>query len=333
MAFRGPDILAAPELDQPLERETRAVSIDDLDRSETVTAETDHSASAPNLGLSRTEIGASPIFTHVWPDCADLNAELRRVVLERMATSPGLNKSNCGGWHSETNLQLWEDPAIATLLERMHTMLRSVVRRTVDDPDDELLEGWDVEAWANVNQLGDSAAAHVHSGGVNMWAAVYYVDCGQQPECVTSGFTRFMDMSGIPRPISARRRVVASTPDLSRGSSVSVEGCADRDVIGNDEVELVPTPGKMVVFPATLPHYVTTYNGTDKRITIAFNLRHTKFVVSDFENRYSRRRALWRNYRGPMLIMFEGKRKFRSALAAVVPVEKWPAGLRRKLLG
>jgi len=34
-----------------------------------------------------------------------------------------------------------------------------------------------------------------------------------------------------------------------------------------------------------------------------------------------------------MLIMFEGKRKFRSALAAVVPVEKWPAGLRRKLLG
>jgi hypothetical protein len=166
-----------------------------------------------------------------------------------------------------------------------------------------------------------------------MWAAVYYVDCGQQPESVTSGFTRFMDMSGIPRPISARRRVVASTPDLSRSSSVSVEGCADRDVIGNDEVELVPTPGKMVVFPATLPHYVTTYNGTDKRITIAFNLRHTQFVVSDFENRYSRRRALWRNYRGPMLIMFEGKRKFRSALAAVVPVEKWPAGLRRKLLG
>ena len=46
----------------------------------------------------------------------------------------------------------------------------------------------------------------------------------------------------------------------------------------------MPTPGKMGVFPATLPHYVTTYNGTDKRITIAFNLRHTKFAVSDFEN-------------------------------------------------
>ncbi|MDT7665623.1 MAG: hypothetical protein QOD04_5179, partial [Pseudonocardiales bacterium] len=57
------------------------MSIDDIDRSETVTAETDHSASAPDLGLSRTEIGASPVFTHVWPGCADLNAELRRVVL------------------------------------------------------------------------------------------------------------------------------------------------------------------------------------------------------------------------------------------------------------
>jgi hypothetical protein len=55
----------------------------------------------------------------------------------------------------------------------------------------------------------------------------------------------------------------------------------------------------MVIFPATLPHYVTSYEGTDKRITIAFNLRHTRFAVADFENPYSRRRTLWRDYRGP----------------------------------
>jgi hypothetical protein len=89
----------------------------------------------------------------------------------------------------------------------------------------------------------------------------------------------------------------------------------------------------MVVFPATLPHYVTAYTGAGTRITIAFNLRHTKFTVADFENPYSRRRVLWRNYRGPMLLMYNAKRWVRDGLASAVPAEKWPAGLRRQLLG
>ena len=93
--------------------------------------------------------------------------------------SPGLKKSNCGGWQSERNLQLWGGPAIDRLLERVHTMLHEVLRTTVYHPDESLLTGWDVEAWANVNQLGDTVAAHTHTGGVNMWAAIYYVDTGE----------------------------------------------------------------------------------------------------------------------------------------------------------
>jgi hypothetical protein len=33
-----------------------------------------------------------------------------------------------------------------------------------------------------------------------------------------------------------------------------------------------------------------------------------------------------------MLIMHNVKRSLRAGLASVVPVEKWPAGLRRRLL-
>lgn len=310
---------------------TLAVSIDGIQSSGPVTVGTDNSTSAPDLELGRSELGASPLFSHVWSDCAQLNTQLRRLILERMAISPGLTKSQCGGWQSERNLQLWGDPAITDLLGRMQTMLRSVVRQTVDDPDDELLHGWDVEAWANVNQLGDTVSAHVHSGGVNMWAAIYYVDCGQHPDTVNSGFTRFMDMSGIPRPVSQRVRAVEGSSSSARGGSAP--GCTDTDRPAYGDLQLEPTPGKMVVFPANLPHYVTPYLGSDKRITIALNLRHTKFVVSDFENKYSRRRVLWRDYRGLMLIMFHVKRMIRSALATIVPVEKWPSGLRRKLLG
>ena len=291
--------------------------------------------------LTGTALGSSPIFTHVWPDSADLNARLRRVVLDRQAVDPGLKKSNCGGWQSERNLQLWGDPAVEELLARLRTMLRAVVRATVADPADALLRGWDVEAWANVNQLGDSVAAHTHSGGVNLWAAVYYVDTGEPTGAPSSGFTRFVDMSGIPRPVgrgTAPKRLPDPRDGAVPGGTTAVvatrqDRCAEPGWHGDHDLQVQPEAGKMVFFPATLPHYVTSYEGTDKRITIAFNLRHTGFAVADFDNPHSRGRMLWRNYRGPMLVAYNAKRTLREGLAAVVPVQKWPAGVRRRLLG
>jgi hypothetical protein len=281
------------------------------------------------LPLAKNDLGTSPIFTHVWPDSDELNAQLRTIVLNRMAVSPGLKKSNCGGWQSERNLQLWGGPAIDRLLERVHTMLHEVLRTTVYHPDESLLTGWDVEAWANVNQLGDTVAAHTHTGGVNMWAAIYYVDTGESAGAPSSGFTRFMDMSGIPRPVRSGAPVLSSMPLTDQRQ----DRCTQPEWHGDHDLQLRPQPGKMAVFPATLPHYVTAYEGTGTRITIAFNLRHTKFAVADFENPYSRGRVLWRNYRGPMLAMHHAKRTMRDGLASVVPVEKWPAGLRSRLLG
>src|SRR4051794_4844877 len=84
-----------------------------------------NTSASPGLVLANDDIGASPIFTHVWHGSDELNAQLRQVVLDRMAVSPGLKKSNCGGWQSERNLQLWGAPAIDELLERMRTMLRA----------------------------------------------------------------------------------------------------------------------------------------------------------------------------------------------------------------
>jgi hypothetical protein len=256
--------------------------------------------------LAKDDLGASPIFTHRWPDCDKLNAQLRQVVLDRMALSPGLKKSNCGGWQSERNLQLWGDPAIQELLERMHITLREVIRTTVNDPDDSLVNGWDIEAWANVNQLGDTVAAQTHSGGVNMWAAIYYVDTGDSAGAPSSGFTRFMDMSGTPRPVHG------GTPVSPPATGTRQDRCTQPEWHGDHDLQMQPQPGKIVVFPATLPHYVTMYEGMSKRITIAFNLRHTKFAVADFENPYSRGRMLWRNFRGPMLIMYNVKRSLRE---------------------
>jgi hypothetical protein len=308
------------------------VSIDESQSAEPLTADSGRPASAPDVDPTRTEIGASPVFSHVWPDSDELNARIRQLVEERMATTPGLTRSNCGGWQSERDLQRWDDPAVDVLLERVRAMVRSVVAQTVDDPDDELLDGWEIRAWANVNRLDDRVAPHDHAGGLNIWAAIYYVDCKESSTAVTSGITRFIDTSGIPRPIRNGAQTATGSGSAPGRNGDRRYRCADPERDWEHDLQVVPTPGKMVMFPANLPHYVTPYLGTEKRITIAFNLCHTKFLVSDFESLSSRHRMLWRDYRGLMLMRRAARAKIRDALASVVPVEKWPAPLHRRLV-
>jgi hypothetical protein len=274
----------------------------------------------------------SPIFVQQWPDTADLNARLREVVLKKRETTPGLKKSNCGGWHSQTDFQLWDDPAVRELLTMLHGMVHDVVRATtganpVDDP--ELFTDWDVESWANVNQLTDSAAQHTHVGGLNLWSAIYYVDTGEANDEVVGGVTRFIDLSGIPRPITG-----ADGAARVRAPIASLQDRCGLSPVGEQyDLEIQPVPGKMVFFPSTLPHYVTPYLGTGRRITLAFNLRHKDFVVPDAANPHAGRRTMWRDYRGLMMALYRGKQVAREGLAKVVPVERWPTGVRRRLLG
>ena len=61
-------------------KRTVALTINDI---------TSDTSASPELVLANDDIGASPIFTHVWPGSDELNAQLRQVVLDRMAVSPG----------------------------------------------------------------------------------------------------------------------------------------------------------------------------------------------------------------------------------------------------
>jgi hypothetical protein len=64
------------------------------------------------------------------------------------------------------------------------------------------------------------------------------------------------------------------------------------------EVEITPGPGLMVLFPSTLRHRVEPYRGDSQRITIAWNLFHSRFHIPDgggAENSSSNQRSqtLW----------------------------------------
>lgn len=290
---------------------------------------------APEVGVKPeldrpTLVGASPIFALQWPDTVQLNEQLREVVLRKEATTPGLKKSNCGGWHSQTDFQLWPDPPVRKLMDMLlGGMLPQVIKATAPSAPERLFKGWEVESWANVNKFEDSASQHDHVGGTNLWSAIYYVDTGEEDGPVRSGFTKFVDMSGIPRPVQAD----SNGPDRTAPIKTWQDACGLSPVGEEYDVQVEPVPGKMVMFPSTLPHYVTPYLSERQRITIAFNLKHPGYAVADPQNPRARKAMMWRNFRGPMLAGQKAKRAAREGLAQVVPPDRWPAPVRRRLLG
>lgn len=198
-----------------------------------------------------------PIFAGLVGD-GELNDQLRQAVLAERKKSGGVNVSNRGGWHSNRDLQDWEHPGVGRLLGHIDAALREVVRHTVDDPDPELLEGWLIRAWANVNTRGASNDSHSHFWGMRrtMWSGVYYVDPGSSTDgAAVEGQTVFEDRIGVPRVLGEDGRPFGR------------------------ELVVAPQAGRLLLFPGTLRHRVEPYRGDGERITIAWNLYHPLFAV------------------------------------------------------
>lgn len=210
-------------------------------------------------GSERVEVTLSnffpvPFLSYVWPDSNDLNQELRRRILERERDPAvrGVSKSNVGGWQSEIGRLEWCGVAGKTLLAHMVAVANEATRQLLaaygrqTSPFD-----WTLEAWANVNRAGDFNRTHIHGGST--WSGTYYVDAGE------------------PAP-DAEHGTALYLMDPGQGGG------------GNFFPNLVPTSvfvrpeaGRMVLFPAYLPHMVFPHRGKRPRISIAFNLRKEPF--------------------------------------------------------
>lgn len=229
----------------------------------------------PTAESRLVEILPTPILFHTWSDGAVLAADLREVILKKMERSPGVTRTNQGGgWHSDTDLQTWPEPCVADLNRRVLQIAREMVRRAIANPATQHLEGWRIEAWANVNGFGASNRSHDHVGGGNMWSGIFYVDTGGADSGANmGGLTRFEDRSRVP---------------ATQGDPF------------HREYTIVPQVGLMVLFPATLRHYVQVYRGQALRITIAFNLAHPRFVIPKYEDELQAEQWWWKNFRGVM---------------------------------
>lgn len=171
-----------------------------------------------------------------------MNANLHGILIELEQTTKGTKVTNVGGWHGEYTFHM--SPHARVLNNHIKTAVSELRKHR------ELKEDLEIfTMWGNVSRQGHYMNPHKHSG---VLSGFYCVDPGN-PQIEQSGVTRILaDVDRCPWKVKER-------PDN-----------ADKLV---NEYTLVPVAGQIVLFPSETIHYVEPYDGTEPRVTVAFNLK------------------------------------------------------------
>jgi len=183
-----------------------------------------------------------------------LISELERLIRQRKDQSPGLARSNIGGWHSDTDMLEWGgQPA-----QKLAQTAINIAKRMSHFQDSSVADReWLVRMWANVTPAGGLNHLHSHPG--NLWAAVLYIDMGYETEQESSNAGGSFYLEDPRFPMAAMR-----------DTAFRMRGADGEPQQYQTEIEL--QRGNLIVFPAWLRHGVRLYTGDRERISIAMNI-------------------------------------------------------------
>jgi uncharacterized protein (TIGR02466 family) len=197
----------------------------------------------------------TPIYYTDLGDAAAINALIKPLIYRWRRDDPigelRTNEPDAGGWHSRTQMHLKRafDPLTAHIFEFVHGVFTS--------------QGYDADfepacdsMWANINPRLASNRHHTHPHA--LWSGVYYVQT--PPEC---GQLYFSD----PR---SQTQIMPPYYDLQH-----------RPANTWHEVHYQPIEGRLVVFPAWLPHAVQPnmtrlVDAQGDRISVSFNFHQRR---------------------------------------------------------
>lgn len=204
-------------------------------------------AADPALAQRRlVQLFSTTVLEHRWPDDGGLNDRLRAVILAQERQDAGELRSNAGGWHSRSDLELWAGEPGQELIRRVSAQISQATALHYRQTAGKDAIRWRLTLWANVNRNGDFNRVHIHPGCI--WSGVYYVDAGDsEPEARTTSGAFVLQH---PNPGAA----MSFFPELTPQSHA-----------------VPPRAGLCLVFPSDLPHQVYPYRGSRPRISVAFN--------------------------------------------------------------
>ncbi len=191
----------------------------------------------------------TPLVTFEVAGSEALNAALLEEAEALQRDSAGIARSNSGGWHSTSQFLDSDGPAIRRLRDAVRHNCAAATQ-AIDPGFDETGFSAKMESWLNVNPTGALNVPHVHPG--YLWSGCYYV--AQPPQDgLRSGCIEFIS---------------------PRGGQSPPPGIDARCFKLKHRVR--PRPGQMLVFPASLTHWVYPNRSEAERVTVAFNLRYRK---------------------------------------------------------
>jgi len=194
----------------------------------------------------------TPIAIFAVPNAEKINAALEAKIVEREKAVTSVHHSNWGGWQSPTDFPDWcgeEGKQVLSIAQQIATSL------TCDRVGKPVNVNWRMNAWANVNRLGQGNEFHTHPGAY--WSATYYVrDGGAGSDPSLGGEFEIQDPRGVGPAMLAPELAIKTPGGQSVGANEMVR----------------PTAGNLVMFPSWLSHGVRPYTGKDVRISIALNL-------------------------------------------------------------
>lgn len=196
--------------------------------------------------IDRLEVFGSPIRVSHLEGLGALGAELTIALTQEAASSPGVHRSNVGGWHSPPDLTLRPGPPFEPLMRRLAAEIDATVKELahVRGQLHRFAHGYGIHAWAMVLGKHDYITPHDHAE--SHLSAVYYIDAGDPPGGSPSGRLVF------------RTERAGMVPGLD---------------IFPSEFSIQPETGMMVIFPGHLTHYVHPYRGERPRICVSLNAR------------------------------------------------------------
>lgn len=188
------------------------------------------------------------------PAAAAANQALRQLLLElekgHSADGSATGAKDLTTDYLQQDLLAIEHPALQWLAACINKTVADYLRGTGVDVD----ASWQLQAWANINRLGDYHNLHNHPH--SYLSGTYYV---QLPE--------------------DSKQQAGSRADLNSGaiSFYDPRGQANMTAIRGDaqidpEYRVLPNPGDILLWPSFLHHFVHPNLSAELRISISFNV-------------------------------------------------------------
>lgn len=205
-------------------------------------------AEAQHVGFFETPVAYCRL-----KDAESLLKDLEDRIRENKKEAAGLQRSNMGSWHSETDMLHWGGESAKRLSETATNIAKRMTHFQEANSED---YDWQVRMWANVTPAGGSNQLHAHPG--NLWAAVLYLDMGDEVEGDRDvGGAFYMEDPRFPMA-------------AMHNTAVRMVGIDSQPQ--QYDVEFKLKRGNLIVFPAWLRHGVRPYTGSRERISIAMNI-------------------------------------------------------------